>query len=34
MSPSFLFGVAAVDRQCEALDGREDIRDVWERVRG
>jgi beta-glucosidase/6-phospho-beta-glucosidase/beta-galactosidase/ABC-type amino acid transport substrate-binding protein len=29
----FLFGVASADHQCEAYDGRDDIRDVWERVR-
>jgi len=28
------FGVATADHQCEAHDGRDDIRDVWERVRG
>ncbi len=28
------FGVATADHQCEAYDGRDDIRDVWERVRG
>ncbi len=27
------FGVATADHQCEAHDGRDDIRDVWERVR-
>ena len=32
--PSFLFGVATADHQCEAyLPEFEDIRDVWERVR-
>src|SRR6266550_914950 len=32
--PSFLFGVATADHQCEAYDPRfEDIRDVWERKR-
>lgn len=32
---SFLFGVANSDHQCEAYDPAvEDIRDVWERVRG
>lgn len=32
--PSFLFGVATADHQCEAYDPRyEDIRDVWERER-
>ena len=30
----FRFGVATADHQCEAYDGRDDIRDVWERVRG
>jgi beta-glucosidase/6-phospho-beta-glucosidase/beta-galactosidase/ABC-type amino acid transport substrate-binding protein len=28
------FGVATADHQCEAYDGRDDIRDVWERIRG
>ncbi len=28
------FGVATADHQCEAYDGNDDIRDVWERVRG
>jgi beta-glucosidase/6-phospho-beta-glucosidase/beta-galactosidase/ABC-type amino acid transport substrate-binding protein len=28
------FGVATADHQCEAYDGRDDVRDVWERVRG
>ncbi len=28
------FGVAVADHQCEAYDGRDDIRDAWERVRG
>jgi len=28
------FGVATADHQCEAYDGRDEIRDVWERVRG
>lgn len=32
--PEFRFGVATADHQCEAYDGRDDIRDVWERVRG
>src|ERR1700693_3053006 len=32
--PEFLFGVATADHQCEAYDGADDIRDVWERVRG
>lgn len=31
---SLRFGVATADHQCEAYDGRDDIRDVWERVRG
>ena len=29
-----LFGVATADHQCEAFNGQEDVRDVWERVRG
>src|SRR5579883_2976883 len=33
-SPEFRFGVATADHQCEAYDGADDIRDVWERVRG
>jgi beta-glucosidase/6-phospho-beta-glucosidase/beta-galactosidase/ABC-type amino acid transport substrate-binding protein len=28
------FGVATADHQCEAYDRQDDIRDVWERVRG
>jgi beta-glucosidase/6-phospho-beta-glucosidase/beta-galactosidase/ABC-type amino acid transport substrate-binding protein len=28
------FGVATADHQCEAYDGHDEIRDVWERVRG
>jgi beta-glucosidase/6-phospho-beta-glucosidase/beta-galactosidase/ABC-type amino acid transport substrate-binding protein len=28
------FGVATADHQCEAYDRSDDIRDVWERVRG
>lgn len=32
--PQLRFGVATADHQCEAYDGRDDIRDVWERVRG
>jgi beta-glucosidase/6-phospho-beta-glucosidase/beta-galactosidase len=28
------FGVATADHQCEAYEGHDDIRDVWERVRG
>jgi len=31
---SLKFGVATADHQCEAYDGRDEIRDVWERVRG
>jgi beta-glucosidase/6-phospho-beta-glucosidase/beta-galactosidase/ABC-type amino acid transport substrate-binding protein len=31
---SLRFGVATADHQCEAYDGCDDIRDVWERVRG
>src|SRR5690349_17186514 len=32
LPPSFRFGVATADHQCEAYDaGLEDIRDVWER---
>lgn len=35
LPPSFMFGVATADHQCEAYDSRfEDIRDVWERRRG
>lgn len=34
MQPAIRFGVATADHQCEAYDGRDDIRDVWERVRG
>lgn len=30
----FRFGVATADHQCEAYTGQDDIRDVWERVRG
>jgi beta-glucosidase/6-phospho-beta-glucosidase/beta-galactosidase len=29
--PDFRFGVATADHQCEAYDGHDDIRDVWER---
>ena len=29
--PEFRFGVATADHQCEAYDGHDDIRDVWER---
>ena len=28
------FGVATADHQCEAYDGNDDIRDLWERSRG
>ncbi len=34
MEPSFRFGVATADHQCEAYTGADDVRDVWERVRG
>ncbi len=34
MAHTIRFGVATADHQCEAYDGRDDIRDVWERVRG
>ncbi|HEY6449080.1 MAG TPA: family 1 glycosylhydrolase [Candidatus Cybelea sp.] len=34
MAHTLQFGVATADHQCEAHDGRDDIRDVWERVRG
>src|SRR5579864_9381171 len=34
MREHFRCGVATADHQCEAYDGRDDIRDVWERVRG
>ena len=34
MAGTLRFGVATADHQCEAYDGRDDIRDVWERVRG
>ena len=34
MAQTFHFGVATADHQCEAYDGCDDIRDVWERVRG
>lgn len=33
LPPDFLFGVATADHQCEAYNGQDDIRDVWERVR-
>ncbi|MGH7738451.1 MAG: family 1 glycosylhydrolase [Candidatus Tyrphobacter sp.] len=29
----FRFGVATADHQCEAYDGHDDVRDVWERER-
>lgn len=34
MHEDFRFGVATADHQCEAYNGRDDVRDVWERVRG
>ncbi|HEY1882673.1 MAG TPA: family 1 glycosylhydrolase [Candidatus Cybelea sp.] len=34
MASQLRFGVATADHQCEAYDGHDDIRDVWERVRG
>lgn len=34
MTRSLKFGVATADHQCEAYDGHDEIRDVWERVRG
>lgn len=34
MQRSLRFGVATADHQCEAYNGADDIRDVWERVRG
>jgi beta-glucosidase/6-phospho-beta-glucosidase/beta-galactosidase/ABC-type amino acid transport substrate-binding protein len=34
VAASLQFGVATADHQCEAYDGRDDIRDVWEHVRG
>jgi len=34
MDPTFRFGVATADHQCEAYAQHDDIRDVWERVRG
>ncbi|MGC8485682.1 MAG: family 1 glycosylhydrolase, partial [Candidatus Baltobacteraceae bacterium] len=34
MSESMHFGVATADHQCEAYDGNDDIRDLWERSRG
>lgn len=33
-SRSLRFGVATADHQCEAYNGQDDVRDVWERVRG
>ncbi|HLX26680.1 MAG TPA: family 1 glycosylhydrolase, partial [Candidatus Cybelea sp.] len=34
MTSGLRFGVATADHQCEAYDGHDEIRDVWERVRG
>ena len=34
MRQDFRFGVATADHQCEAYTGQDDVRDVWERVRG
>ena len=34
MPQTVRFGVATADHQCEAHNGQDDIRDVWERVRG
>jgi hypothetical protein len=34
MPAACCFGVATADRHCEAYNGHDDIRDVWERVRG
>lgn len=34
MARALRFGAATADHQCEAYDGGDDIRDVWERVRG
>ncbi|MHB8144258.1 MAG: family 1 glycosylhydrolase, partial [Vulcanimicrobiaceae bacterium] len=34
MQPTFRFGVATADHQCEAYTGQDDIRDLWERARG
>jgi ABC-type amino acid transport substrate-binding protein len=34
MHEDFRFGVATADHQCEAYNGQDDVRDVWERVRG
>ncbi len=34
MQRAMRFGVATADHQCEAYNGHDDIRDVWERIRG
>ncbi|MBV8066472.1 MAG: family 1 glycosylhydrolase [Candidatus Eremiobacteraeota bacterium] len=34
MARTLRFGVATADHQCEAYEGHDDIRDVWERIRG
>ncbi len=34
MQKRYRFGVATADHQCEAYNGQDDVRDVWERVRG
>jgi beta-glucosidase/6-phospho-beta-glucosidase/beta-galactosidase/ABC-type amino acid transport substrate-binding protein len=34
MSSGLRFGVATADHQCESYEGHDEIRDVWERVRG
>ena len=34
MSDNVRFGVATADHQCEAYNGDDDIRDLWERERG
>jgi len=34
MQRTLRFGVATADHQCEAYNGQDDIRDVWDRVRG
>ena len=34
MARNLRFGIATADHQCEAYDGHDEIRDVWERVRG
>jgi beta-glucosidase/6-phospho-beta-glucosidase/beta-galactosidase/ABC-type amino acid transport substrate-binding protein len=34
MPQKLKFGVATADHQCEAYDEHDDVRDVWERVRG